>query len=207
MVFKSIDRSIRIGLLSAIGWLSTLQPAAAHHAMGGRMPVNAGEGFLSGLAHPVIGIDHLVFVIAVGLLSAKFVRGWQLPLFFLGTAMLGTGLHLSNVSLPVPEIFVSLSVIALGVILVLGQRLGFAALAGLFAIAGLFHGYAYGEAIFGAEMTPLVSYLIGFTTIQAAISIAVYKATHITQNPVLTRSYGAIACAIGALFLATSLKG
>ena len=38
--------------------------------------------------------------------------------------------------------------------------------------AGLFHGHAYGEAIFGAESTPLVAYLAGFGVTQYAIAIA-----------------------------------
>jgi urease accessory protein len=207
MVFKSIDRLAQLGAIAVCGWLFTLSPAWAHHAMDSKLPSNGWEGFLSGLAHPVIGLDHLAFVIAIGILSAQLIRGWQLPIFFLVTAMLGTGIHLTQISLPLPEVGVAVSVLVLGIILVLKQRLEFAMLAGLFAIAGLFHGYAYGEAIFGAEMTPLVSYLLGFTTIQAAISFAVYKASQLTQNPVLTRSYGMLVCTIGAVFLATSLKG
>ncbi len=39
----------------------------AHHVMGGRMPATFAEGLLSGLGHPVIGIDHLAFIVAVGL--------------------------------------------------------------------------------------------------------------------------------------------
>ena len=42
------------------------EPALAHHVMGGRMPATFGQGFLSGLGHPVIGLDHLAAVVAVG---------------------------------------------------------------------------------------------------------------------------------------------
>ena len=38
--------------------------------------------------------------------------------------------------------------------------------AGLVAFAGIFHGYAYAESIFGAEPTPLYAYLAGFAIIQ-----------------------------------------
>jgi urease accessory protein len=207
MVLKSVYRLAQLSSIAVCGWLLTQSPAWAHHPMGGRTPINAWEGFLSGLAHPVIGLDHLAFIIAIGILSAQFIRGWQLPIFFLVTAMLGTGIHLTQVGLPLPGVGVALSVIALGVILVLRQRLEFVILASLFAIAGLFHGYAYGEAIFGAEMTPLISYLLGFTTIQAAIAFSVYKVSQFTKNSVLTRSYGLLTCAIGAIFLAASLKG
>ena len=34
------------------------EPAFAHHLMGGRTPATFGEGILSGLDHPIIGLDH-----------------------------------------------------------------------------------------------------------------------------------------------------
>jgi urease accessory protein len=44
----------------------------------------------------------------------------------------------------------------------------------LAAAAGLFHGYAYGEAVVGAEMAPLFAYLLGFAAIQMGIALASY---------------------------------
>jgi urease accessory protein len=41
----------------------------------------------------------------------------------------------------------------------------------LFAVAGLFHGYAFGESIFGAETSLLVAYLLGLILIQSALTI------------------------------------
>ena len=59
----------RLGLgLGASAFVSA--PAFAHHVMGGLMPATFGEGILSGLGHPVIGLDHLAAVIAVGCLAA-----------------------------------------------------------------------------------------------------------------------------------------
>src|SRR5262249_61127194 len=45
-----------------------IPPASAHHLMGGKLPGNAWEGFLSGLGHPIIGPDHFAFVVGVGLI-------------------------------------------------------------------------------------------------------------------------------------------
>src|SRR5258708_28935781 len=44
--------------------------------------------------------------------------------------------------------------------------------AGLFAVAGIFHGYAFGESIFGAETSPLHAYLLGLILIQGALTVA-----------------------------------
>ena len=43
--------------------------------------------------------------------------------------------------------------------------------AAIFAFAGLFHGHAYGEAVFGAEATPVIAYLLGFGLVQWAIAV------------------------------------
>src|SRR5258708_39001607 len=43
-------------------------PALAHHVMGGRLPVTFADGLLSGLGHPIIGLDHFAAVVAESLL-------------------------------------------------------------------------------------------------------------------------------------------
>jgi urease accessory protein len=96
---------------------------------------------------------------------------------FLLTAMLGTGIHLMSFNLPIPEIAIALSVMTIGILLVLKKQLPLAVLISLASVAGLFHGYAYGESIMGAEMTPLISYLVGFTAIQLMIAGATMKLT------------------------------
>ena len=56
--------------------------AMAHHMTGGEVPRSVLGGFLSGLAHPVIGPDHLAFILAVGLIAAAFARGAFFRWFF-----------------------------------------------------------------------------------------------------------------------------
>ena len=56
-----------LGLIAIAILIIGIEPAHAHHPMGGATPANFSQGFLSGLAHPIIGLDHLVFVIAIGL--------------------------------------------------------------------------------------------------------------------------------------------
>ena len=151
-----------------IGFFFAPQPALAHHATGGKIPSNFFEGFLSGLAHPIIGLDHLAFVVAIGLLAVGQVRGALLPAGFVIAAMAGTGIHLLKFDLPASELAIAVSVIAFGIMLV-GQKPNWFVLVSSSAIAGLFHGYAYAESIIGAEMSPLVAYLLGFTTIQILV--------------------------------------
>lgn len=199
------------GLL-ALSFLVFASPASAHHAMGGKTPSNFFEGFLSGLAHPVIGVDHLAFIVTVGLFAALKPQGIFIPLSFVLSAMLGTGIHLLGVSLPVVELIVSGSILLFGILLAAKNSPNVFVMVALSAIAGLFHGYAYGEAIFGAQTTALVAYLVGFTTIQLVISSAAFfigqkvlKGDFSQVSPSL-KSAGLVICGIGAAFFASNLS-
>lgn len=197
-----------IGLIGLSIGFST--PVLAHHAFGGRLPINGFEGFLSGLAHPIIGLDHFAFVVAVGLLAATMQRGLGLPIVFALAALGGTGVHLLSLNLPIPEVFVSASVLIVGVILAMQYTPNFSVSLGLGAIAGLFHGYAYGEAIVGAEMSPTIAYLLGFTTIQIAVAIGAYFAGRFIlrqPNPLGLRHIGFILCGAGAAFFSAAVFG
>lgn len=146
--------------------------ARAHHAMGGETPRSLAEGLLSGLAHPVIGLDHLAFVVAAAALAAAAGRaGSWLPLLFLGSGLLGTLLHLGGIGLGPVELAVAASLLAAGGLLLLrGTPPGAPAVGTLFAAAGLFHGHAFAETVVGAETAPVLAYLLGLTVVQAAIA-------------------------------------
>ena len=151
--------------------LAGTNAALAHHAMGGLLPQTFGQGMLSGLAHPVIGMDHFAFVVAVGITAALAGRVWGLTLPFIGGTLAGCLVHLAGVTLPVAELVIAATVLLLGAIIATNRELPALMLGVLFAGAGLFHGWAYGESIFGAEQTPLIAYLVGFTLIQLVVAV------------------------------------
>ena len=181
--------------------------------MDGKIPSNFFEGFMSGLGHPIIGVDHFAFVVAIGLLAATQIRGFLIPAAFSLATMAGTGIHLMSVDIPANEIAIAISVIVFGGMIVLQKSPNLPLLVVIGTIAGIFHGYAYGEAIVGAEMTPLVAYLAGFALIQYAIAMlalwigksAMKKASNIS-NPAIRFSGSAI-CLIGVVFLTSSIFG
>lgn len=202
-----------IPLLVGISILLSASPAAAHHAFGGKTPSNFFEGFLSGLAHPIIGLDHFAFVVAIGLLAAIKERGIFIPIAFVLTALAGTGIHLMSLDLPVPEVVISASVLVFGIMLALKNSPNSVLMIVLAAIAGLFHGYAYGESIVGAEMTPLVAYLAGFTLIQLAIALLSFQVSKSVMRPVteqpnlVLRFAGFTIGGAGAAFLSSAILG
>ena len=149
-----------------------VEPAFAHHLMGGRMPATFADGLLSGLGHPVIGLDHLAAVVAVGCLAAVHRAGAALAVGFVVAMICGVALHLYGASVPGAEILVALSVIVLGAQMLRRRQMPASAAFALFAAVGLLHGYALGESIYGAEPTPLYAYLLGLTVIQSAVALA-----------------------------------
>lgn len=204
---------VQIALLVWIGVLGVAERAAAHHPFGGQTPTNAWEGLLSGLGHPVIGFDHLAFVVAVGLLAANIVRGGFIPVAFLLTAMIGTGMHLLAIDLPMTELAIAGSVVLFGAMVIGQYRLDYKLLTGLAAIAGLFHGYAYGEAIIGAEMNPIAAYLLGFTLMQGMIAFGAMMASQLIlkrwteKASAILQVSGLAICSVGVMFLATAIIG
>ncbi len=190
-------------------------PALAHHPLDGRLPANFFEGIMSGFGHPVIGFDHLAFIIASGLLAATIGRGILIVIAFITATALGAIIHLQAIDLPVPEIVIAASVVLFGALLVTGndhkQSPNYynLILVGLAALAGIFHGHAYGEGIFGAETTPLMAYLLGFTIIQLVISLGVHtiatKVMKTTSIKTITRFAGLAITAIGIVFLTSAI--
>lgn len=160
---------IIIALAALVSSFST--SAFAHHPMGGETPETLAQGLLSGIGHPIIGVDHLAFVIAVGIAAALAGSRFISPLAFIAATIAGTAIHLMAIGLPAVELGIAISLVVLGAVVFSGRTFSTAALASVFAFAGLFHGFAYGEAIFGAEATPLVAYLTGFGLTQYAIAV------------------------------------
>jgi urease accessory protein len=162
----------RTALLTVPCFLATA-PASAHHVMGGRTPSTFMEGLLSGLGHPVIGPEHLAFLFAVGIVVGVGGLNLALPAVFVVAMAIGAAVHVNGTGLPAAEIMVALSVLLAGVLIARGRALPVAMWATLFAVAGLFHGYAFGESIFGAEAAPLGSYLLGLFVIQSALTVGI----------------------------------
>ena len=158
--------------LAALSLLLAAAPAFAHHPMGGAVPETFMHGLLSGIGHPVIGIDHFAFVVAVGLAAAFMRNVWAPPLAAIAGMTAGCLLTVGALALPMVEPVVALSVLLLGGMVLFGRGLPAPAAALLFAFAGLFHGAAYGEAVIGAEPTPVVAYLVGLAAVQMAIALA-----------------------------------
>lgn len=208
---------VAAGLIAACSMLGVsmlgADAALAHHAMDGGVPETFEQGLISGLAHPVIGFDHLAFVIGVGLAAALAGGRWlSLPAAFVVGTLAGCGLNLAGVTLPLAEIVIAVSVLAVGVLVMTNRTMTPMALAAAFAAAGLFHGFAYGASIIGAEQTPLVAYLAGFAAVQFVVaSLATLAGVQLltldAARSVQVRLAGAVITGIGLTFLIENVEG
>lgn len=191
-------------------------PAFAHHPLDGRLPANLFEGIMSGFGHPIIGFDHLAFVIASGLIALKVTGGIMIPVAFVIATAIGAGIHLAAIDLPIPEIIIAGSVVLFGILLAIkgGKKKNSEyrlRITGIAVLAGIFHGFAYGEGIFGAEPTPMIAYLIGFTLIQLTVALLSYLLANQLIKRVrlkdLTRFVGSAIAACGIIFLSSAILG
>jgi len=156
-------------------------PAFAHHLMGGAMPKTFGQGLLSGLGHPVIGVDHFAAMIGIGLVTALLGQGMK-PIFLFSAALIGgVALHLAKIAIPAAEFYVAMATLAIGLFL-LARKPNIWLAAGLVLLAGLIHGYALAESIVGAEQTPLAAYLFGLFVIQSALGVGAFAAARIVTG-------------------------
>lgn len=196
-------------LTTLMAWAYAL-PAAAHHPMGGATPSNLLEGLLSGFGHPIIGFDHLLFILALGVACYYFGQRLFTIAAFLLSALAGTLLHMQIPTLPYADAGVSASLILLGILFFLRHDfLKHKSAILLFALSGLAHGYAYGESIVGAETTPLLAYLTGFTLVQFAIAVCGYVATRYVarEKPAFEflKTAGGTLATVGAGFMLITL--
>ena len=134
------------------------------YAQAAQAHVNKGEAvsFLSGLKHPISGLDHVVAMIAVGLWGAQLGAPavWVLPVAFPMVMAMGGMLGLLGVPLPGMEIGIAASAILLGTAVMMELRLPLAVAAALVGFFGIFHGYAHGSELPAGESGLL--YSIGF---------------------------------------------
>ncbi|MDP2768269.1 MAG: HupE/UreJ family protein [Giesbergeria sp.] len=130
--------------------------------------------FLSGLAHPVSGMDHLLAMVAVGLWSAVAMpqRRWQAPALFVGVMALGALLAHTGLALPLGdslEWLIAASVILLGGLLVSGTALPLAIGLPVVAASALLHGTAHGLEMVTGES--FLAYGAGFVLATALLHL------------------------------------
>lgn len=175
-------------------------PIAGAHSMG----VEIG-GFITGLAHPFMGLDHFLAMIAVGIWAAQTGGSavWRLPLSFIVVMAIAALTSASGFSLPTLEPFVAGSVVLLGLMVVFAVRLPVNSgllLVGLFAV---FHGYAHGLEM--PQVSSAIQYGCGFVLATALLHLIGIGLGKIGYRKYLFSRLSGLIISVAGLYLAASI--
>jgi urease accessory protein len=192
------SRAIAQAAAMVCALLLSTQLAQAH--------IQKGEaaGFLSGVRHPISGLDHVLAMIAVGLWGVQLGAPaiWVLPVAFPIVMAFGGMLGLMGVSLPGIEYGIAASAILLGAAVLFEARPPLTAAAALVGVFAIFHGYAH-----GTELPPGQSgllYSIGFVVATGclhAVGIGIGTVHRWQWGQKFVRVAGGAVAAAGVFFL------
>lgn len=177
-------------------------PAFAHagHATAG--------GVVSGLFHPLLGIDHLLAMVALGVWSV--VLGgrsvFALPAIFVAMLAAGAALSLVGVGLPAVEPTIAASAVALGAALAFRARPPLWSACLLVGAFAMFHGHAHGTEL--PDAANPYTYVLGFTLASAIlhlIGVAAGLAARGRAGMLAVRTSGAATAAVGLGFIASTM--
>ena len=173
-------------------------PAWAHEGEG------VAGGLISGFLHPLLGPDHVVAMVAVGLWGAFLGAPaiWLLPVVFPLVMALGGALGVMGVPLPAVETGIACSAIVLGLAVALAVRPPLWVAAVIVGVFAIFHGHAHGTEL--PEAADPISYSIGFvlaTGLLHLCGIGFGLLTRWPQGQVAVRAAGGLVAAAGVGFL------
>jgi urease accessory protein len=151
-------------ILIAIAFLLAVNPALAHLD-----PAEHGS-FAAGFTHPLTGLDHIMAMIAVGLWAALLGGRalYVIPAAFVGFMIAGFTIAMVGIPLPYVEPVILASVFVLGLLVALALPIWVGLSAVIVGFFAVFHGYAHGGEIGGAEF---VSYGVGFALATALLHV------------------------------------
>ncbi len=161
-------------------------------------------GFASGFWHPIMGWDHVVAMVAVGLWGAFLGAPaiWILPVVFPLVMAIGGALGIAGMPLPAVETGIALSGVVLGLLIVFAVKAPLWVAAVIVGIFAIFHGHAHGTE-FPTEFNAY-GYAVGFviaTGLLHLVGIAFGFLTKLDFGAILVRLGGAIIALVGSGYL------
>ena len=177
-------------------------PANAHTGTG--LP----GGFVSGLLHPVSGLDHLLAMVAVGIWGAFLGRPlvYALPVIFPTVMAFGATLGMANTPMPPVELGIALSVLTLGALIAGGVRAPIWAACLVVGVFAVFHGYAHGKELPSAADP--IGYSVGFMLATGSLHVTGIGVGGLMRWPrgrLALRGLGGAIAACGVVFLVAAV--
>ena len=191
---------------AALAILYLSGPVLAHD--GAVLPYGS---FMAGLTHPVLGADHFLAMVSVGVVSAQ-IGGraiWTVPSTFVTVMALGGVLGMNDVGLGGIEFGIAFSVLALGGAIAADKRLPVAVAMAAVAVFAVFHGYAHGGEM--PQVAEPVRYAAGFLIGTAVLHVTGLLIGDISQHyergKQSLRAAGVIIAVLGCVFFYSAFTG
>jgi len=162
-----MNRPTRIIAGAAVMGVALAAPAFAHTGIGAHS-----HDFASGFLHPLMGVDHLLAMVGVGVWATQLGKRatWLVPAAFVAVMIAGAGLALSGIAMPMVEFGIAGSVLMIGALIAFGTRLPVSVAMSLVGLFALFHGHAHGTELPGFAQP--AAYGAGFVAATALLHVA-----------------------------------
>ncbi|NND85312.1 MAG: HupE/UreJ family protein [Acidimicrobiia bacterium] len=189
--------------LVLLAWLLATEPAVAHE----QQVIRFGS-FLGGFTHPVLGLDHFLAMVSVGVVSAMLGGRsiWVVPGLFVTAMTVGglLGLVDLGIGMGLIEGGIGISVVLLGAAIAADRSLPVKLVMGAVIFFGAFHGYAHGVEIpsVARPVLYILGYLSGTIMIHLLGVLIGEVAKRYARGRLVLRVLGGASAVVGALFLA-----
>lgn len=193
-------RALTVAALLAV--LVDPMPARSHDGTG------LAGGFAAGFQHPLLGLDHMLAMVSVGLWGAFLGRPLviALPVLFPIAMAIGAAAGMAALPMPPVELGIAVSVLTLGLMILLAVRASVTVACAIVGMFALFHGYAHGIEL-PAAADP-VGYTTGFilcTGLLHLTGIAIGTLKSVPAGTKALRTAGGVIAAFGVWFISGSL--
>jgi urease accessory protein len=161
-------------------------------------------GFASGFWHPILGWDHVVAMVAVGMWGAFLGAPaiWILPVVFPLVMAFGGALGIIGVPIPMVETGIALSGVVLGLLVAFAVRAPIWVAAVIVGVFAIFHGHAHGAEL--PEAFSAYGYAVGFVVGTGLLHLAGIGIGFLTKSAagtMVVRAAGGLVALVGAAFL------
>jgi urease accessory protein len=187
-----------VAFVAGLTLFGSAMPALAHVEQG------QAQGLLTGMRHPVSGLDHVLAMVSVGLWGAQLgpPAVWLLPVMFPMVMAMGGFLALVGIHVPGVEVGIALSVLLLGLMVALEGKPALVAAAALVGAFAVFHGHAHGTELPQGQSGLI--YSLGFVIATGALhglGIAMGMVHRWPLGRVALRVAGVVVAFAGSAFL------